>query len=141
MRTENSGFFSIDAMFALTLMMLISTSFLNVYEVRKQAAELMGAKLEARMVGEKFAAVINSVYPNGDNFEIRMNLPENVGVYSYRIVFDNSTWKISVENSAWGTIEVVVATNAVRNFSLSRDNLRKTIRVYRSENQVRVENT
>ena len=57
MGLRERGFFSIDALFAVTLLIMISSSFLHVYEGRKEAAELMGARLEAQIVGEKLEAV------------------------------------------------------------------------------------
>lgn len=127
-------------MFAVTLLLLISASFLNMYEGRKQTAELIGARLEAKLVGEELAAAINTVYANGSNFELRVNLPENFGTYFYQITFDNTLRQISVENSAWGAVRVLVVSENVRNFVLGTDNLENTIRVYWTENQVRIVN-
>lgn len=140
MGSDNRGFFSIDALFAVTLLLLISMSFLNLYEGRKAAADVMGARLEAKLVGEKLAAAINTVYANGSDFELRVNLPENIESYYYRIEFDNTLRQISVENSAWGTISVGVVCKNVRNFVLGPENLENTIRVYWVENQVRIVN-
>lgn len=140
MKLKNRGFFSIDALVATTLLIIISSSFLNLYQARKQAAEQMGAGLEARVVGEKLAAVMNSVYANGENFELRTNLPENLGKYQYVVAFDNLSRQILVENSAWGTIAVVLPLNNVENFVLTRENLENTVRIFWSENQVRVTN-
>ncbi|MDI6884097.1 MAG: hypothetical protein QMD00_03010 [Hadesarchaea archaeon] len=137
MGSDHKGFFSIDALFAVTLLLLISASFLNMYEGRKQATELMGARLEAKLVGEKLAAAINTVYANGSDFELRVNLPQNVGSYSYQITFDNTARQISVENSAWGAVSVGAVCKNVRNFTLGPENL-QTIRVYWADNQVKV---
>jgi len=138
MGSSNRGFFSIDAVFAVTLLMMVTVSFLNIYQGRNQAARLTGAEFEAKAVGEKLAAAINTVYANGPNFELRMNLPENVGSYFYQITFDNTARQISVENSAWGAVSVGVVCKNVRNFVLGSENLQKTIRVYWAEGQVRV---
>lgn len=137
---DDRGFFSIDALLAVTLLIIVSTSFLNLYEGRKAGAELMGARLEAKMVGEKLAAVINTVYANGSNFELYVDLPENTGSYAYQVTLDNATRQISVENLAWGTVSVGVACKNVQNFVLGSENLVKTIRVYWAENQIRVVN-
>lgn len=135
------GFFSIDALFALTLVLIISTSFLNVYEGRKAGAELSGARLEARLVGEGLAAAINTVYANGPDFELYVNLPENMGGYSYQITFDNSTRQISVENSAWGTINAGVIPKNIQNFVLESGDLGDETRVYWVGDQIRVVST
>lgn len=138
MRSDKRGFFSIDALFAVTLVLLVSASFLNLYEGRRAAADLMGANLEARMVGEKLAAAINTVYANGSNFELRVNLPENIGSHSYRITFDNAARQISVENSAWGAVGVGVACKNVRNFVLGPENFENAIRVYWTDGSINV---
>ncbi len=140
MRNEKRGFFSIDALFAVTLLLIISTSFLNIYEGRKVGAELMGARLEAKLVGEKLAAAINTVYANGSNFELYVDLHEGIGSYFYQITFDNTTRQISVENLAWGAVSVGVVCKNVQNFVLGLDNLENTIRVYWVGNQIRVVN-
>jgi len=138
MGTDNRGFFSIDALFAVTLLLIVSASFLNIYEGRKVSAELMGARLEAKMAGETLAATINTVYANGSNFELSVHLPENIGRYFYRITFDNTARQISVENSAWGAVSVGVVCKNVRNFVLGHENLENSIRVYWVENQIKV---
>lgn len=140
MRSDARGFFSIDALFAVTLLLMISASLLNVYEGRKQAADLMSARLGAKLVGEKLAAAINTVYANGPDFELRVDLPENMGSYFYQITFDNTVRQISVENSAWGAVSVGVICKNVVNFVLSSENLENTIRVYWAENQIKVVN-
>lgn len=138
MRAEKRGFFSIDALFAVTLLLAITTSFLNLYEGRKAGVELTGARLEAKMVGEKLAAVINTVYANGPKFRLYVNLPENIGKYYYQITFDNDTRQVYVENSAWGTVGAGVVCNNVQNFVLMHENLENSLLVYWVENQVRV---
>ncbi|MFQ6129272.1 MAG: hypothetical protein ACE5OT_00480 [Candidatus Hadarchaeaceae archaeon] len=140
MRIHERGFFSIDALFAVTLLLMISASFLNIYEGRNQAAELMGARLEAKIVGEKLAAAINTAYANGKNFELRVALPSKIGNYYYQIKFDNNARRVWVENSAWGTISVGVICKNVENFVLGPKNLENTIRVYWVDNQIKVVN-
>ncbi len=140
MRPHERGFFSIDALFAVTLLIMVSTSFLHVYDGRKEAAELMGARLEARIVGEELAAAINTVYANGSNFELDVDLPSKIGSYFYLIKFDNTARQVLVENSAWGTVGAGVVCKNVENFVLERENLENTIRVYWVENTVMVVN-
>jgi hypothetical protein len=124
------GFFSIDAVFAVTLLLMISASFLNIYAGRNQAAELMGARLEAKNIGEKLAAAINTVYANGLDFELYVNLPSKIGNYFYQISFDNTMRQILVENSAWGTVSVMAVCKNVENFVLGQENLGNTILVH-----------
>jgi len=140
MELRERGFFSIDAMFAVTLLLIISASFLNIYAGRNQAAELMGTRLEARIIGEKLAAAINTVYANGSNFELCVDLPSKIESYFYQISFDNTTRQILVENSAWGAVSVVVVCKNVENFVLGQENLGNTILVHWVGNNVEVTN-
>ena len=140
MELRERGFFSIDAMFAVTLLLIISASFLNIYAGRNQAAELMSARLEARIIGEKLAAAINTVYANGSNFELCVDLPSKIESYFYQISFDNTTRQILVENSAWGAVSVVVVCKNVENFVLGQENLGNTILVHWVGNNVEVTN-
>ena len=140
MGLRERGFFSIDALFAVTLLLMVSSSFLHVYEGRRGAAELMSARLEAKIVGEKLAAAINTVYANGSNFEIDVDLPQKIGSHLYKIEFDNIARQVVVENSAWGTVGVGVVCKNVWDFVLDRENLENTIRVHWVENIVMVVN-
>ena len=96
--------------------------------------------MEAKIVGEKLAGVINTVYANGSNFELDVDLPPKIGSYFYKIEFDNTTRQVLVENSAWGTVVVGVVCKNVWNFVLERENLENTIRVYWVESTVMVVN-
>jgi len=140
MGLRERGFFSIDALFAVTLLLMISSSFLHVYEGRRGAAELMSARLEAKFVGEKLAAAINTVYANGSNFEVDVDLPQKIGSHFYKIEFDNTARQVVVENSAWGTVGVGVVCKNVWDFVLEQENLENTIRVHWVENIVMVVN-
>lgn len=140
MGLRERGFFSIDALFAVTLLLIISSSFLNVYEGRKGTAELTSARLEAKVVGEKLAAAINTVFVNGSNFEVDVDLPQEIGSHFYKIEFDNIARQVVVENSAWGTVGVGVVCKNVCDFVLERENLGDTVRVCWVENIVTVVN-
>jgi hypothetical protein len=139
-RRESRGFFSIDALFALTLLLTITAAFLNIYEGRRASAEGIGANLEAKMIGEKVASAINTVYANGPNFSLKVDLPENISGYSYKISLDNSIRRISVENSAWGTVAVPIVCKNVKNFVLNQENMKRQIRVFWEGSQLRIVN-
>ncbi len=141
MRVDNKGFFSIDALFVFTLVLIISLSFTNVYDARKAAAEQMGARMEAKMVGEKLAAAINAVYVGGENLEIFLDLPENVVYNNYYLSFDNATWTITVENTAWSTVSIGSSTNRVENFVMSAENLDNAIWIHWENDQIKVVST
>lgn len=109
-----NGFFSIDAMFAVTLLLMIVLSFTNVYEARTQMAELMGAKLEAQALAEKIAGIVNVVHAGGENMEIRFRLPKFTGGgFGYVVHFNSLERCVAVENAqVWGT---VIATVGMEN--------------------------
>lgn len=136
MGLREQGFFSVDAVFAVTLVIMITALFTNAYMGREQAAKSLGAGLEARAVGEKLAASINTVYANGPKFELRVDLPPRIGGYGYSISFDNSTRSIVVENQqSFGTARVAVAC---KNLVVQIGDLSKPARVYWSDNNVMV---
>ncbi len=134
----SKGFFSIDALFAVTMLLMVTASFLNVYQGRKASAEAVGSGLEARMIGEKLASSIDAVYANGPNFSLKIELPENIGSYPYSISFDNTTRLISIENSFWQPVRVPVLCKNVKNFTLDRENLGRQILVSWEGSQLRV---
>ena len=110
-----NGFFSIDAMFAVTLLLMIVLSFTNVYEARTQMAELMGAKLEAQALAEKIAGIVNAVHAGGENMEIRFRLPELIeGRFGYVVYFNPLERCVVVENAqAWGAASVTIGMENV----------------------------
>lgn len=136
---SEGGFFSIDAMFAVTLLLMITLTFTNVYEARETSADLMVTKLQAKMVGEKLAAVINSVHANGENFSLTITLLENVFGHQYAVRFDNSTAVVTLAGT-WGSVSSGVVTTSVKNFVLAPENLLSQIRIYWSDNQIEVRN-
>jgi hypothetical protein len=134
---QESGFFSIDAMFAVTLLLMITITFTNVYEARQTAAEHMAAGLEAKLACEELAAAINSTYASGESFRLKLKLSENAAGYAYLIRFDNSAATL-IALGNWGAVTAKVACNNVRNFELGPDDLRKIIEVRWVDNQLEV---
>lgn len=140
------GFFTIDALFAFILLVSISGMLLNLAQSREQIGRSSSATLQADMVTEKLAAAINSVYANGgrgDNFELRIELPDSIGGKKYIIFFDNKNRKIFIPAENLGDFEAGKASASVvpgnvDNFLLDPENLSKTIKVYWVENLIRV---
>ncbi|MGB9521226.1 MAG: hypothetical protein ACPL6F_00580 [Anaerolineales bacterium] len=135
-RKENSGFFSIDALLALTLLLVITTSLLHLYEDRRKSAEALGTGLEAKMIGNRLASAINAVYVNGPNFRVEIKLPENVEDHKYRIFSDNSVGLLTVEISSGETVETKIACRNFKNFVLEFENLGKKIEIFWEESQI-----
>ncbi|MEM2866247.1 MAG: hypothetical protein QXM46_01370 [Candidatus Hadarchaeales archaeon] len=129
------GFFSLDAIFALTLLMMVCSSFLHVYQARMEGARGIGEGLEARMVGEELAGAINSVYSNGSGLELRLSLPERLA--SLTLSFDPSAGEVVVERGG-RSVRVGTVCNNVEAFLLTSENLGKPLRIYWEENRIRV---
>lgn len=126
------GFFSLDAIFALTLLMVVCSSFLHVHQLRMEEAREVGEELKARMVGEELAGAINTVYSNGPGLEVRLSLSGGL-----TLSFDPSAGEVVV----WrGGREVRVGTvcNNVEAFLLTPENLEGPLRIYWEENLIRV---
>jgi hypothetical protein len=144
MRRDKRGFFSIDAVFAVTLLMIVWIALVNTYEARTQAAEWVGASEEAKMVCEKLAASINTVYANGPGFEARLNLPSMIRGNGYTLRIDNDQRVITAENLDAGiNPDIARAPFVCKNVAevtLNSDNLSRTLKVYWLNDQVRVAN-
>lgn len=134
--TERKGFFSIDALFALTLLLVITTSIMALSEVRRKSAEVIETKLEAEIIADRLVAAINSVYANGPNFSLNIKLPENIGPHSYRILSDNSVGLLTVEIANGETVTINVACKKFQNFVLERENLSKKIQIFWEDSQL-----
>lgn len=99
-RLDDKGFFSIDALFAIILLVTISGVLLSASESRTEAVEWMSAAHEADMVAEKLAAVIDTVYANGasgPNFELYLDLPATVVDFDYTVSFDSDNREVLVD--------------------------------------------
>lgn len=127
-RSEKKGFFSIDALLALTLLLVVSTLLITLSEERRKFAESIETNLEAKIIGDKLAAAINSVYVNGPNFSLSLNLPENIGLY--RIFSDNSAGLLTIESINGGVIEINTTCKNFKNFVLDRENFGKKIQIF-----------
>lgn len=142
---HNRGFFSIDALFAVTLLLMVSASFLNIYEGRNQEADLVGVRLEAKIVCEELAAAINSVYTNGPVFDLTINLPSTIRSSRYIIRVGNDQRVVTAENLEVGVTQnmaraAIICMN-IENVELNFDNLSKPIKVYWENDQVKLVNT
>lgn len=98
-KLRKRGFFSIDALFAIILLLLIVSTLINLYQGRAQVAKDSRAKMEGKMVSEKLAGAINTVHASGNPLTINLDLPENILNQEYTIEFNQSNRNISLEFS------------------------------------------
>jgi len=101
-RLDRRGFFSIDALFVLILLVTISGVLLNVSENRAETVERVGLAYEANMIAEKLAAIIDTVYANGGgspDFELELDLPPLSTGHNYTVSFDSDNREVIVDIS------------------------------------------
>ena len=102
---DRRGFFSIDVLFAVTLLLMVSGALLNLYEGRSQAVAWIGASGEAKMACEKLAAAINTVYADGPASELYLRLPATIDNHAYTISYDSTHRQIIAEVPGVGVTE------------------------------------
>lgn len=148
--TDENGFFSIDAFFAILLLIMVATSLITASQRKNRAAQETSKVFMKDMTAEKLAGIINTVYANGSGlrrkennyFGVTISLSENILGENYTIsLSENRT--IIVENSKAGLEEPIgkasIAPNNVDNFVLHPENLSSKIRIFWDNNIVEVE--
>ncbi|WP_342819056.1 hypothetical protein [Candidatus Hadarchaeum sp.] len=110
-------------------MVIVATSLITLSEGRRKSAEAIEIHLEAKMIGDRLAAAMNSVYVNGPNISLSLKLPENIGPYPYRVFSDNSVGLLTVESSV-EVVEINTVCKNFKNFVLERENLTKKIQIF-----------
>ncbi|KUO42576.1 MAG: hypothetical protein APZ16_01990 [Candidatus Hadarchaeum yellowstonense] len=123
-------------MLALTLLLIISASFLNLYEARKKSAELLGSNWEAKIIGEKLATAIDTVYVNGAKFSLGIELPESIGGHQYKVYLDNLKGQLIIESNDGEIVTTTVVCKNIKNFLLDRENLKNKIEIFWEESQI-----
>jgi len=138
---DSRGFFSIDVIFAVTLLLTIAGVFSNVYSGRNQAATWIGVGMEAKSTCEKIAAAVNTVYANGSTSELYIDLPATISGHTYAISFDNLRREIMIDVPDVGiTGSTAKAATTCKNIVLSILDPSKRVRVYLENNSVKVAN-
>lgn len=138
---DRRGLFSVDALFAVTLLLGVVGALTNLYGGSNQAATWVGASGEAKLTCEKLAAAVNTVYTNGSSFEMYLEIPATIQNRSYTISLDNSKREIAIEVLGAGvTSSTAKATVACKNFTSGTLNPSNRVRVYWENNRVKVVN-
>jgi hypothetical protein len=99
------GFFSIDALFAVTLLLMVTGVLINLYQGRDQVVAWSSAADESKMACEKLAAAINSVYATGQDSELYIDLPATIDNHAYTLSFDSAHRQIIANMSEYGIAE------------------------------------
>ena len=138
---DRRGLFSIDVLFAMTLLLTVVGTLSNVYQGRDEAATWIGAGEEASVVCEKLAAAVNTVYANGSTSELYINLPDTIRGNSYTISFDNTRREITIEVPDVGiTGRAAKAMTSCKNVAFGSLDPSKRVRVRWSGGNVEVTN-
>lgn len=72
--SDNKGQVSAELILATIIFLAIALSFINLASNEMDKAQT-GKLGEARMLGEKIAGIINTVYNNGPGYSINLDLP------------------------------------------------------------------
>lgn len=144
------GSFSIDAFFALLLLLTASTMLLNAAQGGGQIANKNVATQEADLTAEKLAAAINTVYANDPSFELCIELPDNIRVINedyvasyenYTISLDLNSREIFIADLEGVSSEVVrvpIIPQNIYDFDLGPENLSSSIRISWIDNVIMV---
>ena len=144
MRKCQRGFFSIDAFFAVMLLVTISGILLSSAETTELSASWIGATQEAKMVTERMAAMIDITYSSGNGFEITFDMPTQVCRYNYVLRVDNHQKAITIENLDYNIdpsiIKSRIVCNNIENTTLSSSSFSALqVKISWDENQLKVE--
>jgi hypothetical protein len=138
---DRQGFFSIDVIFAVTLLLTIAGIFSNIHSGRDQASTWIGAGMEAKLTCEKIATAVNAVYANGSTLELYIDLPATIGGHTYSISFDNLRREITIDVPDAGiTGSTAKATTTCKNIVLGILDPSKRVKVYLENSSVVVVN-
>jgi hypothetical protein len=135
------GFFSIDALFAVTLLLMVTGVLINLYQGRDQVVAWSSAADESKMACEKLAAAINSVYATGQDSELYIDLPATIDNHDYTLAFDSAHRQIIANMSEYGIAEGTSGASVTcKNVLIENLNFSKKIWVHWSGGNIEVTN-
>ena len=138
---KKNGFFSIDALFAMIMLLLVVGTMINVYQGRSQMATETRRKMEGKMIGEKLAGAINSVYSSGDPMTLSIDLPENIIDEGYSISFDSISRKIVLKRGETENGPEIANSWSVSNqVEISNLDFSKKIQIFWENSVIKVKN-
>ncbi|MFB6215360.1 MAG: hypothetical protein ABEJ72_00080, partial [Candidatus Aenigmatarchaeota archaeon] len=135
------GFFTMDVMIAMMLLLTISVSLLQLSSAREETARATSAEMKAKLIAEKLAASVNSVYANGENVRLKVGIPDNLtsSFENYEIEkFNRDNRRIKI---TWGEQKYSAKAHVVsRQVEIRIENKSKPVFVYWENENVVVEN-
>ncbi|KXB06599.1 hypothetical protein AKJ52_01950 [candidate division MSBL1 archaeon SCGC-AAA382C18] len=134
---EERGFFSLDGLFAMILLLLIVGNFVNIYQGRSEMVEDTRKRLEGKMINEKLAGAINTVYATGKPLTLNIDLEENILGEEYTIDFNNNSRdtliKISGKTKSLATSDVIPENIQLKNLDSP-----KKVRIFWENSKIKV---
>ncbi len=111
---DDKGQASVELILASLVFLVICISFINLIsgEMDKTQTGELG---QARILGEKIAETINTVYINGKGYSANLNLPNN---FNYT-VYVNSTGSIDMEYNKQNITIKLIPVNRTSSVTLS----------------------
>lgn len=83
---DSNGIATLDLIFTIFLMMIITITSLNLIEERLNMEKNIDEHVQGRLLIEKVANIINQVNINGNGYSTKINLPQNIQNNSYSIL-------------------------------------------------------
>lgn len=114
MSLDNKGLASAELLFASLIFLIIAGSFLNLANSEMDITKT-GELGKARLIGEKVAGAINTVYINGNGYSANITLPKDP---NYKI-YINSTGFINVEYSKQNITIKILPVNKTQNIAMT----------------------
>jgi len=113
---DNRGIATADLLFATLIFLVIALSLVNLISSemdKTQTAELG----KARMLGERIAGAINTVYINGRGYSINITLPNDFDFTAY---VNNTTGYVTVIYNSKLINVKLIPNNNLTNVTMSR---------------------
>ncbi|KXA94788.1 hypothetical protein AKJ65_03420 [candidate division MSBL1 archaeon SCGC-AAA259E19] len=142
-RPKEEGFFSIDALFAIILLLLTLTTLVSLYQGRRSMVRATRERLEGEMIVQKLAGAVNVVHAGGEPLTLNIHLKENIGGKNYTVQFDEGEREISIRFIGDGqNYPVAEASVVVDQLDLSGlENVARKIRIcWENDNIIKVKN-
>lgn len=137
---KNEGFFSIDALFAIIMLLLAVSSLVNIYQGRSQMAQETRINLEGRITSEKIAGAINMIYASEGPLKLKIDLPQDLTGKEYTTDFGDHS--VFVENSAAGLSSDLTSAAIIFDRIKKEDkDLSEKIEIYWERDEIWVKNT
>lgn len=142
-KLKKGGFFSIDALFALIILLLMLGPMFNLYQARRNTVGETGVKLKGKMLSQRLAGAVNVVLATGRPLSLRLNLPDNISGENYSPLFDANRRTIyeNFENLrvSKASTSASVAVNKIEN--IENIDPKERIKIYWNGENIAVMNT